>query len=1382
MNKFTNKQKENLLDYKYGLKGKINKSLALKAEEYYLSGKINSIASVYKIIKDLHHDTKRTESIDKLNKLQHNEAFREKKGELQLITSLEANKPTKLNRVERIINNMKQLTEHTERRKYDRKLLNGAFKEQILSGYLFQNKRKFNISESKFKSVIGKVLISNLLTDAGYNVSANLTIVFTMIKEAETGDFLGDNKITMYHYSKMAKKLTSPNQIIEWLKGEYDYFISTLEDLQASSSKLIFDSLVEIKVQTGRTKITRAGSYIELDYELKNKKCFINVKNKSNKCIIWALLACIHHKDEKIVKGKCYNEVKVYEEFKNEIIMPKGQKYPIDINKDIPKIEKLNNIKINIFYYAKDEYTNKYDYTKLNILRNTMERNDKVYNLLLVSDDENDHFVCISNIDALFRISKSDNKMIRCLQCLSKGFSSQEKLDEHLLLCNKHECVRTSLPKAYDPLTDDIEKRKDKMTFRNFNNTFMHPFQVIMDFEASLMKIDDDGLKRDKDTKEILKDKNGNELKNQTIKINKHVVNSCGLIYDCIHEEYNEEIKIINNKDPNKVMEETILELERLALKSYNLIEQHKATIILTDEEKIIYKNCSSCASCKTKFEDGNKVRHHDHISGKYISALCKKCNLGLQYKKFLPVYLHNLKGYDSHFIVPALNSFGYKHDKSDNISCIPSTEEKYISFSKEIKVGEYMANVKILDKETKEVIRVEKKLKNIMFEIRFIDTLGFMATSLDKLTENLKDGCKSTAEKRIKFKKLSKHFTNDLEFNLMCSKGVYPYEYIDNYYKLYDKQLPPIECFYSRLNDSYCSEKDYEIAKLVWKTFKCKTMLDYHNLYLSSDVLLLSDIWGNFRQQFYNIHGLDCDYYYTAPGMSWDAFLKHTNEYFMEKYGKPFEIDLLTDIDMYLLMENNIRGGLSQVSKRYAMANNKYVEGYDKTLMDSYLLYLDANNLYGLAMCSYLPYKDFKWCEEKWTNDKDEIDYNKILALEDKGNIGYLFDVNLTYPKELHDLHNGYALACENICVKNDMLNAWQTENRKDAKITKLCTSFNDKINYGVNYRELKFFIQKGLIITKINRVLQYEQLNIMESYIMKNTECRKKATNDFEKDFFKLLNNSIFGKSMENTRKRINFRLLSSQKEAEAVRNTRIRITAFTDELVGIHLLKQEVQLNKPIFIGQNILDESKLIMQKFHYNFMLPKFGKENLDLLFTDTDSLCYHIKNIDPYNVMLENKDEFDLASYPKDSILYDPKNNKVPGAFKDELAGKYMKEGVFLRSKLNSYITSEGITKKTCKGVKQSVVKNNICFDDFKSVLFERTTKEVEQYGFRSHHHNIYTEKMSKNALSGNDDKCFILDDNITTLTLGHYRIKEIQKLNPPKPKVELKKTKKIII
>ena len=278
------------------------------------------------------------------------------------------------------------------------------------------------------------------------------------------------------------------------------------------------------------------------------------------------------------------------------------------------------------------------------------------------------------------------------------------------------------------------------------------------------------------------------------------------------------------------------------------------------------------------------------------------------------------------------------------------------------------------------------------------------------------------------------------------------------------------------------------------------------------------------------------------------------------------------------------------------------------------------------------------------------------------------------------------------------------------------------------------------------------------MKQYIMLNTNLRTISKNDFEKDFYKLMNNSVYGKTMENVRNRINFRLISTEKESLAVKNMK-RFTIFNENLVGVHIQKTLVKLTKPIYLGMNILDDSKHLMYNFHYNFMLKKIKRENIDLLFTDTDSLCYTIRNQDIFQIMKENKELFDLSNYPKDHELYDATNAKVIGKFKNESV-KQITEFIGLRSKLYSYaVDKDSHSHNRCKGVKRNVVENELTIKDYKHTLETRESKKVTQNNIRSYGHQLFTEKQEKIALSAKDDKVYICDDNIHTYSFGHYKI-----------------------
>ena len=201
------------------------------------------------------------------------------------------------------------------------------------------------------------------------------------------------------------------------------------------------------------------------------------------------------------------------------------------------------------------------------------------------------------------------------------------------------------------------------------------------------------------------------------------------------------------------------------------------------------------------------------------------------------------------------------------------------------------------------------------------------MASSIDSLSKNLL---------REQFREMNEVFEGDTD--LLIRKGVYPYDYMDSFDKFNETVLPPIKEFYSRLNDSDVDPKDYEHAQKVWAHFDIKNMGEYHDLYLKTDVILLADIFENFRDVCLKHYKLDSAWYYTSPGLSWDALLKKTE----------IKLDLLSDINMILFIESGIRGRVSMISNRYGKANNKYMENYNPDEESKFITYLDANNLYG--------------------------------------------------------------------------------------------------------------------------------------------------------------------------------------------------------------------------------------------------------------------------------------------------------------------------------------------------------------------------------------------------------------------------------------------------
>ena len=615
--------------------------------------------------------------------------------------------------------------------------------------------------------------------------------------------------------------------------------------------------------------------------------------------------------------------------------------------------------------------------------------------------------------------------------------------------------------------------------------------------------------------------------------------------------------------------------------------ENFSKPLQMTKRDEEAFRKATHCHICERKYkpDDGENipVRDHCHITGKYRGSAHKKCNLKLQIseeKIKIPVIFHNLRGYDSHFIINQLGEIISEGEQRISIDVIPSNAEKYMAF--------YINN-----------------------NLSFIDSFQFMGSSLEKLAGNLsEEGFIYTRE----------YFKDERQFQLMKSKGVYPYDYMDSFYKFNDTQFPRIEDFYSLLTNEDISEDDYNHAQDVWNTFEVKNMGEYHDLYLKSDVLILSDVFENFRRASLLNYGLDPCHYVSTPGLAWDAMLKMTG----------INLELITDIDMQLFIEKGMRGGISYISHRHAKANNPYMKFYNPKNDKTYIIYLDINNLYGWAMSRPLPYRNFKWVEPKYYAEKKE-------------GIGMIYEVDLEYPIELHDLHNDYPCAAEKIKVTDDMLSDYCKKIKeyykiKSGNVQKLIPTLYDKEKYVLHEENLKLYLSLGLRLKRVHRVLQFDEKPWLKEYIDFNTEMRKNSKNSFEKGYFKLMNNSVFGKTMENIRKRCNVYLETDPDHflRQTAKPTYVSCKIFHENLVAVNMKKQRLKLDRPSYVGMCILDLSKVLMYDFHYNYIKKKYG-DKAKLLFTDTDSLCYVITTDDVYEDLYHDRDLFDNSDYAKSS-------------------------------------------------------------------------------------------------------------------------------------------------
>ncbi|XP_052125805.1 uncharacterized protein LOC113210811 [Frankliniella occidentalis] len=455
------------------------------------------------------------------------------------------------------------------------------------------------------------------------------------------------------------------------------------------------------------------------------------------------------------------------------------------------------------------------------------------------------------------------------------------------------------------------------------------------------------------------------------------------------------------------------------------------------DQEKDFEKStkCYMCGDAVPR-PGVNKVRDHDWSKPvhNFRGAACQyPCNLNLKRKTYIPVLMHNLKNYDGHMV---LSEIGQLSDGSD-ISVIPRNKEKYVSFQWGL--------------------------------LRFLDSLGFLNSSLDRLVADLTD------EDMCRLKSI---FPDPDTRALVSRKGVYPYSFFDSFAKFQETSLPPPEAFKNDLTGADVKAEDYEHALNVFKHFKMSTLQEFHDLYLLTDTLLLSDCMEAFRKMAMEHYKLDPVHFYTTPGMAFSASLLFTKQ----------RLELLDDLETHLTFEQGLRGGVASIQHRYVEANNRYIpETFSESKPSSYIMYYDANSLYATALCSKLPTGGFRHLTASEINDFDSA---KISSDSD---VGYLFVVDVTYPKHLHDYHNDFPLAPEHMIPQYEGLSKLQKKMLRDFQLSdkstkKLVPNLYDKKNYVVYADTLMLYLELGLELTKIHQIIEFDQ----KAWLKVSTRCQ--------------------------------------------------------------------------------------------------------------------------------------------------------------------------------------------------------------------------------------------------------------------------------------------------
>ena len=803
---------------------------------------------------------------------------------------------------------------------------------------------------------------------------------------SKTNIATGEVEYTTAHFVSKVEIILQSTDLNDLFQRMMNKILESLAAFQMRGSNWIFDSIDVLELHTVKYKPLSGSSYIPLPKALPNKKTIINMKNDDDKCFKWCVTRALNPVSR---DGECITKISRKQ---SEKLNWSDIKFPLELG-TIDRFERQNkSIGVNVFGYERIVYPLRISEVSGSVCTRI--------NLLLISDDEKQHYCLIKDMSRLLSSQKSKNehKKLFCLKCLNH-FGTRKLLDKHEEYCKDNKAVRIDMPKEGSILS-----------FKNLHRKMPIPFVIYADFESLIKPIHT--------TQPFPKE-------SYTNKIQMHKPSSfCYYIKCDFDDNYSKLVEhTATTEDDDDVAQKFVDMLECEIKRIYHQFGTSKK-MIFGDKELREFERSTECWICGGGFEkDDIKVRDHCPYTGKYRGAAHSKCNLQCCKPKFIPVIFHNLIGYDAHLFVKNLGV------SEGEINCIPLNEEKYISFAKKIIVDTYYD-----DDEGKE--------KYVTRELRFIDSLRFMNSSLDNLVSNLSSAPQS-------FKSTRKFYSGE-QFELLLRKGVYPYEYMDSLDRLNETRLPSKNMFFSKLSGENISEKDYEHAQRVWSKSGMRTLRDYHSLYNKSDVLQLCDVFENFRDVCKKNYDLDLAWYYTAPRLSWDALLKITG----------VELELLTNPDMLLMIKHRIhvRGGISMISNRYGKANNIYMEEeYDKSKPSKYITYLDANNLYGWAMCRKMPTHGFKWM------DKNELANWRTESC--------ILEVDLEYPKELHDLHNDYPLAPERLEVN---------------KVEKLIPNLNDKKKYVVQYENLKLYKSLGMKITHVHRGIKFEDSDWMKKYII--------------------------------------------------------------------------------------------------------------------------------------------------------------------------------------------------------------------------------------------------------------------------------------------------------
>ena len=1038
--------------------------------------------------------------------------------------------------------------------------------------------------------------------------------------------------------------------------------------------------------------------------------------HKSNvESFLYAILAALYsHK----IDRRSFHNSSSYEKYKRTLNL-KNILFPITL-KEIPYFLKNNphlNISIRLFDSIKISQNDMKIYSG-----KIIGSGKKIINILFHKTYKNKksqyHFFWIKNIN---NIKNTTKQSYVCTICYDR-FSYMKGLNKHLLICNCRTEEKYPAPNTF-LFYDD--KRAAK---------FASPITVIgfADFECKLENV-------------VQPNNMGRQtfLENKSITIKKemHSIISFSLLFvDSLGRLIFEKNYCGDNAGDHFF--KTLDEIEENLLLT---ICKNKAPLdikTLTPEEMNRFNSATKCEICHIEFDQTNRLKRknldHDHYTNKFRYASCTLCNLLNRSQNHTPIYFHNFCSYDSKLLLNIIN-------KQTKVRLPP----KFL-----------LSNL--------------QKLRYLTYNsYKFKDSIEHLPSSLSKMVTELNNPSQNHKFPIFSQSKIIRSFLGKIEPKtefeqkiklLTGGKGIYPYTLCNDAHIMKKlKKFPKINMFFNDLSNTPCTLKDYNFAKNVYNTFNCKNLYEYTILYNHCDTLLLAEIMLVYRKIIQDNFKIDCNHFLGIPALAFNLMLKISK----------VKIELLSNPKINLFFRNAIKGGMSFISKRYAKSDyyDSNIENYKKRV--NHIRYIDANNLYGSQMLFDLPIGGYMFRNKKFV---EKVEKNlKQMKISKYKNKGMFLEVNLIYPDELHAKHRDFPLAPERYNVMyNELspLNKFLYEKMKSSvgnhnfSEQKLIPTFHERNNYILHIKCLIFYLNKGLILKRIHRIVTFNQSPFLKEYILTLTKLRSnyaKKNLTFFVNIFKFLANSTYGKFAQTP---LNYTFaelcLNKSNFKKCINSERfLRATVISKNVAIVEYKPTEILFDSPFSIAATILDLSKLHVYKYYYDILIPTFQPDKIQLLLTDTDSIIFEV-TCENFFEKYKKLPLFDFSNFKRDNLLFSDKNRKALLYFKDENPTDFIQEFVGLRSKLYAIKTVNNKNELKCKGYNRNFRDSILSFKSYKICHKSLNSYRCPLLSIRGFDHQLYTIFQNKVVLNNFDSKVYLCNCNIHTYPYGSNELKSI--------------------